>query len=316
MMSCTIDEMIVIREFMYQTNANVIFYDPDGHYWMPTQCPLLMCNGRGSMATNKRMIPCPGLLILEERRCGRRSKEQNAIRTHTVKEWQCVEGLLKLASVPSLFASAADVFNSGWSERYDALREQLVLPPLEHDVDVLYCDCIELTTSPYALHDFRKYEWSEKWFECFYRLPNLPGTARCTLPWLETLRIIRHSLADGRLGLVDNVMHYQSLFGFSQIDVGDHMRLLLSGDVETNPGPIQSRPLPVRYNDPRKVKLENAIQRRDEKIRTLISHLRRQCKDRRNKIFVQMFDGVTTSLTAALRSPNQTKQKCECCVSE
>ena len=302
MMTCTINEMITIRDFMYSTNANVVFYSPHGHYWMPTQCPLLMCNGAGCLATNKKMIPCPGLLILEEKRLGKNSKDQTATRTHTYKEWQCAEGLLKLATVPSLFQSAVDVFIDGQEERYETLRKHMVLPPVDYDLQSV---CIRLTTSPYALYDLRKSEWSEEWFERIRGFPNPWGTVRCTLPWFVTLRTLKRSFpkdADHHAKfLVSDVLDFQSLFAYSETDVGEHMRLLLSGDVETNPGPVQSRPLPVRYNDPRTVKLENAIQRRDEKIRTLISHLRRQCKDRRNKIFVQMFDGVTTSLTAAQR---------------
>lgn len=59
------------------------------------------------------------------------------------------------------------------------------------------------------------------------------------------------------------------------------MLILLSGDVETNPGPVQSRPLQYRYNDPRYVKLEKAIDRRDCKIKTLLRELRRQIKSER-----------------------------------
>nr|UQB76006.1 non-structural polyprotein [Flumine dicistrovirus 34] len=69
--------------------------------------------------------------------------------------------------------------------------------------------------------------------------------------------------------------------------LGASMRLLLSGDVESNPGPVFSRPLPVRNNDPRLVKLENALNRRDQKIKTLIKQLRQSIKS--NRIYPQGF---------------------------
>jgi len=68
--------------------------------------------------------------------------------------------------------------------------------------------------------------------------------------------------------------------------------LMLSGDVETNPGPLQSRPSQYRYNDPRVVRLENALHRRDEKIKTLIKHLRQQIKSNQTKVYCQIFDDV------------------------
>nr|ULF99876.1 MAG: hypothetical protein 1 [Cripavirus sp.] len=71
--------------------------------------------------------------------------------------------------------------------------------------------------------------------------------------------------------------------------LGDHMKLLLSGDVELNPGPVQSRPLYNRNNDPRCIRLEKALERRDQKIKSLIKHLRQQIKS--NKIYTQgLFD--------------------------
>lgn len=67
--------------------------------------------------------------------------------------------------------------------------------------------------------------------------------------------------------------------------------LLLSGDVETNPGPVQSRPLQYRNNDPRVVKLENALVRKDQKIKKLLKDLRQAIK--RNKIYTQgLFDPI------------------------
>jgi len=75
---------------------------------------------------------------------------------------------------------------------------------------------------------------------------------------------------------------------------GDYMRLLLSGDVELNPGPVQSRPLYTRNNDSRVAKLENAIQRRDEKIQTLIKKIRQQVKH--NKIYTQVFADIKNAM--------------------
>lgn len=65
--------------------------------------------------------------------------------------------------------------------------------------------------------------------------------------------------------------------------------LMLAGDVESNPGPIQSRPLQYRNNDPRTVRLEKALERKDQKIKKLIKDLRRAIKH--NKIHAQgLFD--------------------------
>jgi len=63
--------------------------------------------------------------------------------------------------------------------------------------------------------------------------------------------------------------------------------LMLSGDVETNPGPIQSRPLQYRYNDPRTVRLEKALEKKDQKIKKLIKDLRLAIKHK--KIYAQVF---------------------------
>lgn len=73
------------------------------------------------------------------------------------------------------------------------------------------------------------------------------------------------------------------------------VNILTCGDIESNPGPIQSRPLPSRYNDPRVVKLEKAISNREDKIKTLIKQLRRFAKD--DRLYTHMFGlGSATSL--------------------
>nr|ULF99872.1 MAG: hypothetical protein 1 [Cripavirus sp.] len=78
------------------------------------------------------------------------------------------------------------------------------------------------------------------------------------------------------------------------------MLLLLSGDVETNPGPVQSRPAYYRNNDPRYVRLERALERRDDKIKTLLKELRRQIKS--NKIYSQgMFDKITKQISEGIK---------------
>jgi len=67
--------------------------------------------------------------------------------------------------------------------------------------------------------------------------------------------------------------------------------LMLAGDVELNPGPVQSRPVYIRNNDPRCIRLEKALERKDQKIKSLIKHLRQQIK--KNKIYTQgLFDTV------------------------
>lgn len=78
------------------------------------------------------------------------------------------------------------------------------------------------------------------------------------------------------------------------------MLLLVSGDIETNPGPIQSRPVYNRYNDPRYIRLERALERRDDKIKTLIKELRRQIKS--NRICSQgMFDQMAKKISDGIK---------------
>lgn len=85
------------------------------------------------------------------------------------------------------------------------------------------------------------------------------------------------------------------------------MLLLLSGDVETNPGPVQSRPVHYRYNDPRFVRLEKALERRDDKIKTLLKELRRQIKSQ--KIYSQgMFDRLAEQISAGIKDSVDTEQ--------
>nr|ASM93984.1 putative ORF1 [Caledonia beadlet anemone dicistro-like virus 2] len=54
--------------------------------------------------------------------------------------------------------------------------------------------------------------------------------------------------------------------------------LLICGDVESNPGPIPSRPVPPRNNDPRSVQLEKAIWKKEAKVRSLIREIQRMDK--------------------------------------
>nr|ULF99819.1 MAG: hypothetical protein 1 [Dicistroviridae sp.] len=55
-------------------------------------------------------------------------------------------------------------------------------------------------------------------------------------------------------------------------------KLILSGDVEQNPGPVHSRPVKTQNNDPRVTRLEIALARSQEKIRTLMRTLQRAQK--------------------------------------
>ena len=80
--------------------------------------------------------------------------------------------------------------------------------------------------------------------------------------------------------------------------------LMLSGDVEMNPGPVQSRPLQYRNNDPRAVKLEKALERKDQKIKKLIKELRLAIK--RNKIYSQgLFDTLRESNSTVRESAGE-----------
>lgn len=56
------------------------------------------------------------------------------------------------------------------------------------------------------------------------------------------------------------------------------MSLLTCGDVEANPGPIHSRPIFPRDNDPRGIRLEKVLEKREAKIRTLVRRLARLSK--------------------------------------
>lgn len=93
------------------------------------------------------------------------------------------------------------------------------------------------------------------------------------------------------LGVYNLPYVYHSIFEHADTqNEGSIMRqlLILSGDIETNPGPVQSRPSQYRDNDPRIVKLEKALERQQNKVRTLIKHLRHEVK-RNNNVYVQMF---------------------------
>lgn len=80
--------------------------------------------------------------------------------------------------------------------------------------------------------------------------------------------------------------------------------LMLSGDVEMNPGPVQSRPLQYRNNDPRTAKLEKALERKDQKIKKLIKELRQAIK--RNKIYPQgLFDTLRESNSTVRESAGE-----------
>lgn len=80
--------------------------------------------------------------------------------------------------------------------------------------------------------------------------------------------------------------------------------LMLAGDVETNPGPVQSRPLQYRNNDPRTVKLEKALERKDQKIKKLLKDLRHAIK--RNKIYPQgLFDTLRESNSTVRESAGE-----------
>lgn len=99
---------------------------------------------------------------------------------------------------------------------------------------------------------------------------------------------------------------YRFRFMFDEIDVWSEWAiterlLMLSGDIETNPGPVQSRPLQYRNNDPRTVKLEKALERKDQKIKKLIKDLRAAIK--RNKIYPQgLFDTLKESNSTVRQS--------------
>lgn len=71
--------------------------------------------------------------------------------------------------------------------------------------------------------------------------------------------------------------------------------LMLSGDVETNPGPNSSHPVEYRNNDPRTSRLEKVIEKQDKKIKDLIRQLRREIKN--NRIHTQGMFGIPDTST-------------------
>lgn len=77
--------------------------------------------------------------------------------------------------------------------------------------------------------------------------------------------------------------------------------LQLSGDVESNPGPIQSRPAFTQNNDPRVVRLEKALTRRDDKIRTLLRQIQRITKRPQAQ---GIFDDIRTFAKKAAELPD------------
>nr|ULF99817.1 MAG: putative replicase polyprotein [Dicistroviridae sp.] len=78
--------------------------------------------------------------------------------------------------------------------------------------------------------------------------------------------------------------------------------LMLSGDIETNPGPVQSRPLLYCNNDPKYIKLEKALERRDDKIKTLLKKLRYEIKTKR--IYAQGIWNVPENAINELKNLN------------
>lgn len=162
----------------------------------------------------------------------------------------------------------------------------------------------------YERNDLRQYEYTKEWIDrCYDVMVNFNYNMReglhihfdscriaVTLNWFKTLQ---HLFENGyTMDKLRTQVPYHDI-------LGSHMRLLLSGDVETNPGPVQSRPLLDRNNDPRLAKLERALERQEQKNKSLIKHLRQAIKNRRNKIYTQFFfdiRGLVTDSTTKLDS--------------
>jgi hypothetical protein len=74
---------------------------------------------------------------------------------------------------------------------------------------------------------------------------------------------------------------------------GDFFRLLLSGDVELNPGPVQSLPYARNYNnDPRYARYDAQITRQKQKITAILKKIRQDIKAESRGVHCQMFDSV------------------------
>lgn len=88
---------------------------------------------------------------------------------------------------------------------------------------------------------------------------------------------------------------------------GDFFRLLLSGDVELNPGPVHSLPYARNYNnDPRYARYEAQITRQKQKITAILKKIRQDIKAESRGIHCQMFDSVRDWLTFPSKLNSQT----------
>jgi hypothetical protein len=84
-------------------------------------------------------------------------------------------------------------------------------------------------------------------------------------------------------------------------------KLKLCGDVESNPGPVQSHPVRTQNNDPRVLQLEKALARKNDKIRTLIRLVQRQTKRPRAQMHPcaqGLFSDLQTFAKKASEIPN------------
>lgn len=83
--------------------------------------------------------------------------------------------------------------------------------------------------------------------------------------------------------------------------------LLQRAGIEMNPGPVQSRPVITQNNNPRVLRLENALKRRDDKIRTLMRKIEQYAKRPSAQMNPQtqgLFDDIRTFAKKAATIPD------------
>lgn len=130
--------------------------------------------------------------------------------------------------------------------------------------------------------------------------------------FIEMMQIPHHELKAKYFGIVP--LEPFSCFWYMFKDLpdecdyaGDFFRLLLSGDVELNPGPVQSLPYARNYNnDPRYARYEAKIQRQKQKISTILKKIRQDIKAESRGIHCQIFDSVRGWLNFPSRLNTQT----------
>nr|QZZ63310.1 hypothetical protein [Vespula vulgaris Picorna-like virus 1] len=130
--------------------------------------------------------------------------------------------------------------------------------------------------------------------------------------FVEMMQTSHRELKNKYFGIVPTVPFSCFWYMFKDLPdecdyAGDFFRLLLSGDVELNPGPVQSLPYARNYNnDPRYARYEAQISRQKQKISTILKKIRQDIKAESLGIHCQVFDSVRDWLKFPSRLNTQT----------